>query len=787
MGRWGAIVFLGVCVVGLRADELTPDWLIQGIDCPKQFSGMSDRHLGLDSSLRPHMVYGKDHLYHAWFDGATWRHEVVDAEDLTGLHASLAIAANGDLHVSYAKLGGPNLRYAYTCGETWIRETVDQVVGSGTSLAVTSGGIPCIGYHDNANGDLRFAHRGATGWIIDVVDSEGDVGLGTSLRLDAQDHPHLSYCDHPARRVKYAHDDGTGWAIQIADTGDDWPTGTSLAVGSDGSIHIAFLARFSLEPDACVLKYASTPGPGEPWQTDELGFVADEAAPPSIVLDQGGVPYLAYRAGGDLKLAHKDDVGWHVEALYEPGYGGDYPSLVIEGATVHAGFWELNIDALVYGTTTGGSTAVELVDAEGSAGRGCSIAVSSTNHPSISYHYDELAGGLKYAWEDESGWHAELVDTAGMCGVSTSLALDAAGRAHIAYDEGLQDDLRYARKDASGWVLCTVDDAGDVGHWPSLALGTDGFPHISYADWTIDHSMKYAHEDGGGWHVETFDDEAMVGERSTIAVDSKGRPHVVYVPFATVQLLKYARRDPTAWHVEVIDPVYCEYASIDVDAADVPHVCYTTWENDAVVYARRVGASWEHETVEEGVFMLAAPSLRLDIAGFPHMSYVRGVPYRDLRYAYKDWLGWHLFTADSEGAAMWETDLALDHLGLPHMSYFKPGMEDLIYVRMAQPTQLLVNWALVDHTIRFSWIPLPQASAYWIYGAPHHSYFVPGGAPEYQYRLAVLPTTTTSWVTAWAPGDPTADWTYLIMAVSGEEEVLRSMRIGEYDRELAIP
>jgi hypothetical protein len=655
-------------------------------------------------------------------------------------------------------------------------------------LAVTSSGIPCISYYDNGNQDLRHARREASGWIIDIVDSKGDVGMGASLVLDEDDHPHVSYCEHPAHRVKYAHDDGSGWATQIADAGDDFPTATSIARGNDGSLHIAFLARFHLEPDACLLKYAFKPGPADPWQTEDLGFVADEAEPASIVLDQSGVPHIAYHADGDLKLAYRDEAGWHVEALYAPGYGGDSPSLVIEGGTLHASFYELNDDAMYYLTKTGESTSVEPVDVEGSAGRGSSIAVSSANYPSISYYRNEVFDRLAYAYEDQRGWHVEMVDSSGMSGISSSLALDSADRAHIAYGEGLEVDLKYARRDGTGWRVTTVDSEGSVGHWASLALDAGGFPHISYADWTIGWNMKYAYEDGGGWHVETFDDAWMVGNRSSIAVDSNGRPHVIYVSLVQVELLKYAWKDAVTWHREVVGSGEFQDASIALDANDIPHICYTAWENNTLAYARRFHGVWQTEIVAEGVSMLSAPSITLDVAGFPHIAYSSGVPDLDLRYAYKDGLGWHLLTADPDGASMWGTDIALDGAGIPHMSYFKPTMEDLIYVRMAQPQQLMMNWALVEDAISLSWIPIPQASAYWVYGAANHPHFAPGMTPGYEYRLEILPPGTTSWITADSPGTPDCDWTYLIIAVdASEDELGRSVRVGEFDSLMDIP
>ena len=186
--------------------------------------------------------------------------------------------------------------------------------------------------------------------------------------------------------------------------------------------------------------------------------------------------------------------------------------------------------------------------------------------------------------------------------------------------------------------------------------------------------------------------------------------------------------------------------------------------------------------------MLSSPSIVVDVAGFPHICYSRGIPHLDLRYAYKDGLGWHLLTADPNGYSMWRTGIELDLLGIPHMCYYRPNMEDLIYVRMVQPPQLMMSWALVDDSIQLSWIPLPQAAAYWVYGAANLPQFAPGEAPGYDYRLTVLPSASTAWSSTAGVGDPAANWTYVVMAVDASEgELARSVRVGEFDSALDIP
>ena len=75
--------------------QLTPTastWAIEDVDTPKLFQDMGDRSLALDTAGRPHIAYGADHLYYAWYDGSNWNLEMADdaqaQEAIKKLHGS---------------------------------------------------------------------------------------------------------------------------------------------------------------------------------------------------------------------------------------------------------------------------------------------------------------------------------------------------------------------------------------------------------------------------------------------------------------------------------------------------------------------------------------------------------------------------------------------------------------------------------------------------------------------------------------------------------------------------
>jgi len=129
------------------------------------------------------------------------------------------------------------------------------------------------------------------------------------------------------------------------------------------------------------------------------------------------------------------------------------------------------------------------------------------------------------------------------------------------------------------------------------------------------------------------------------------------------------------WAIECVDcPRRTDLSdrSLKLDLAGHPHLAYG---GDGLYYAWHDGARWQYETVDRTPYAGEYLSLALDAAGQPHISYHA----RSLKYAYKDAAGWH--TELLEGA--WNVglfcSLALDAGGYAHITYLDRGNRDLKY------------------------------------------------------------------------------------------------------------
>jgi hypothetical protein len=105
-----------------------------------------------------------------------------------------------------------------------------------------------------------------------------------------------------------------------------------------------------------------------------------------------------------------------------------------------------------------------------------------------------------------------------------------------------------------------------------------------------------------------------------------------------------------------------------------------------------------------------------------------------------------------------------------------------------QTVALSLSAELVGGEVVLTWSPVVHAQAYWIYGASNDPCFVPGFAPGYAYRLAVVPSRITTWSSPNGASDPADNWTYLVIAVNEAEDVLTtSNRAGEFDYSGNVP
>jgi hypothetical protein len=649
-----------------------PTWATERVDAEKTFGGIADRSLVLDNTNHPHIAYGADHLYYAWYDGSTWHKETVDPAWGVGWYASIALDSSGNFHISYHDDINCDLKYAYYDGSRWHIETVDSNgdVGQYTSIALDGSDRPHISYYDGTNswlkGSLKYAYYDGGIWHIETVDNEAASAWGvegTSLDLDSSGNPHISYGQGDgfnSDSLGYAHWTGSAWITETVDSGFSVGRCSSLALDSNDRPYIAYKSNIFYANYDLMYAYRT----GSAWVTETVDSDAYRVAP-SIVLDASDNPRIAYHSS--LRYARYIGTGWVTETI--SGEWASSLSLALDTAgNPHIASSSIS---LRYTQWTGSAWSSQTVDKGKRVGESASLALAPTAPytPHVSY----VGGGLRYATYDGSAWVTETIDSVGGGKTSLALAPTTPYTPYISYCTN--DGLKYARWTDSGWVTETVDSIGCWGWGLSLALSPTA-PHIPHIAYIGDGDLKYARWTGSGWVIETVDyksDSFWTLQSASLAL-APTAPYDPYISYQDTHIgdLRLAHWTGSGWVTETVGYTGNTYepTSLALDSSGNPHIGYNEWH--VLKYARWTGSTWAIETVDSKAS--AYTSLALDSSDRPRIGYHGG---EDLNYAYYDGSRWITETVDSLGAVGLDVSLALDGGDRPRIAYHDWSNGDL--------------------------------------------------------------------------------------------------------------
>jgi hypothetical protein len=207
---------------------------------------------------------------------------------------------------------------------------------------------------------------------------------------------------------------------------------------------------------------------------------------------------------------------------------------------------------------------------------------------------------------------------------AVSMAYDADGGLHVAYQNSGESSLKYAKRSADGsWSDATVvDPALAAGSHLSVRVNTSGTPGVAYYDPAAG-DLKYAVLNGAEWKLAVVDSKGDVGLHPSLAFDKVGRPLISYYS-AAKQDLKLATFNGKKWKSSTVDAKgdTGRFSSIDVSPIDGSWtIAYESTSGGQVkIRSKRdkkaVIASWE-----PGAAMTGAPSVAFDSAGNPAVSF----------------------------------------------------------------------------------------------------------------------------------------------------------------------
>jgi len=656
-------------------------WHSECVDCPPTIERIGQGGIALDSAGHPHVAYGEVKLYHAWHDGEDWQVEVVDPSYLVGAWAAIALDGDDHPHISYYNYDTGDLKYAQWNGSAWISETVDVEGGWDSYIALDSNDRPHIAYRDAlgfSGTALKYAHWNGSAWQIDTVEDLASTisSRNTTLALDGDDQPHISYSlsdsgDDPDY-LYHAYLDGGAWATETVKTAR-YIGENALALNSVGNPRIIY---YAIDDNAGRLDYAWWDG--SQWQNETLITFENLVGALSLALDGDDVPHASYYLSVDSSMhyAHRNGT-WQFETV-ESGLNlamGEIASLALDGAGQPHLLYLLDNAVLKYAYRAGDTWQTESIAEGGDPGRYSSMVLDQEERPCVIY-VDQDRMQLRYAAWDGSAWQIQAVDEGDWDYAFdyAGLALDGDGHPHVAYNRDNViggDELHYARWDGTTWQTQKLlsKDVGSASNAAALVLDSAERPHIVHGVWD---GIAHTYWDGAAWQSETVDAQAeFSSSRLSLTIDDADRLHLAYWDM-TNEVLKYAYKDGAGWHVQTVD-VEGRSPSIALDGAGRPHISYCRIPGsycEELRYARWDGSMWQISTLEgtgdtTGARTGFHTSLAFDSADRPRISYYN-LDEGAVKYARWDGTTWQIETVSNGSYPA----LVLDSADRPHISYY---------------------------------------------------------------------------------------------------------------------
>ncbi|MEW5800471.1 MAG: chitobiase/beta-hexosaminidase C-terminal domain-containing protein [bacterium] len=641
-------------------------WTIESVDAPKYFEQMSPRSIAIEKTTnRPHIAYGGDHLYHAYYDGTQWRYEIIDNSPSVGKYASIAIDSNNKVHISYYDYVNRSLKYATNLSGSWVISEIDSYAdaGLGCSIALDSNDKVHISYMNWVIRSLKYATNASGAWITATVDSSVQVGDTTSLAIDSSNGIHISYHDSTNQHLKYATNTSGSWVTSTVDSAYLVGGWSSIAIDSNKKIHIS--CRDYGNDD---LKYVTNTSGA--WVATTLDSMGQVGIYTSLAIDSTNKVHIGYYdfTNGDLKYITNVTGAWVRSIIDSAGNVGVYPSIIIDSSNkVHISYGGQYSGDLKYTTNVSGSWVISTVDHGSNEGRYNSIAVDSNNKIHISYSGNN---NLRYATDASGAWVTSTIDSGddgSYVGLFSSIAVDSNNKVYISYQDYPNRGLKYATNASDSWTTSTIYPNG--GSYTSIALDSNNKVHISFEN----NGLKYITNISGAWTVTSID-SPQIGATS-IAIDSNNKVHISYYDRTNLDL-KYATNVSGSWVNYVIDSSEDkgEGCAIALDSNDKVHISYRDRSSHKLRYATNMSGSWVTSIIES--IEALQTSIAVDENNKVHIGYLNYVN-GDLKYATNVSGLWTTSTVDSIGIVGWYPSIVLDKNNIVHISYYDYGNEDL--------------------------------------------------------------------------------------------------------------
>jgi hypothetical protein len=250
-------------------------------------------------------------LRHASNPTGLWLNEEIDAAPSAS--GSIAVGADGVVHVAYAVTDVGELRHASTADGSWSTETVEVFAPQHTGIAVDAAGAVHIVYSGGYDpSSVHYATNESGTFLTEHVEDTELLFNGTPVAIAiADDGPHIIHRDLVGA-VRHGARVGAGWALENVAPAGMPSDGSFFAVGNE--LHVAYT-----QTSVFVGK------------RDASGWDIEEVAPQSydsvdIAVGPDGKRHTVFRDVDSTHYASDTAMPWPIEDIESPGR----PSIAVD-------------------------------------------------------------------------------------------------------------------------------------------------------------------------------------------------------------------------------------------------------------------------------------------------------------------------------------------------------------------------------------------------------------------------------------------------------------------------
>lgn len=362
-------------------------------------------------------------------------------------YTDLATIGIDSIYLVYADLSLSQLMMweSQDSGQTWVQDTIDNIVGTCQSPIRIAGDSLHVLYYNGAQDDLTLARRHVAGgeWTyepITVTQSHGQSLDGDVVETSADTVGHLAFNNGNSGDLYYAAataSSGWNYSIDTLDSAGGKAIAVSFGLGPNETPVIAYSGGDSGDARLAILA-------GSTWQYEIVDSAVNATFTDLAISAQDTIHYVYYdevRNCLQHRSRHFNDQVWRIDSIdCDTLNVGQWPSLALEGEVPHVAYYDDSGLQLKYAVRDA-QTRVWEIDTvytriPSAVGKYCSLKLTSQGMPKIAY-LDEANTAIILSEKNTSGfWEHTVVDSSQVSNIGrpTELEIDQFDNVWIAYN-----------------------------------------------------------------------------------------------------------------------------------------------------------------------------------------------------------------------------------------------------------------------------------------------------------------------------------------------------------------